>query len=141
MPRYQKAHVTEIPATGPAEPGWYEWLPVRHHFGGAAFGTNAFLAHEVGDQVVEEHDEVGERAGVHEEMYVVLQGRARFTVDGEQFDAPPGTLVYVAEPEVVRSAVALERETVVLAVGGARGKAFEVSVWEDDCLEREQGPR
>jgi hypothetical protein len=53
----------------------------------------------------------------HEEVYVVLRGRATFTLDGEALDAPAGTFVRV-EPGVHRHAVAAEPGTAVLALGG-----------------------
>jgi hypothetical protein len=53
----------------------------------------------------------------HEEVYVVLRGRALFTLDGEELEAGAGTFVLV-EPQVRRSAVALEADTAVLAIGG-----------------------
>jgi mannose-6-phosphate isomerase-like protein (cupin superfamily) len=52
----------------------------------------------------------------HEEVYVVLRGRASFTLDGEALDAPAGTVVRV-DPEVHRHAVAAEGGTTVLALG------------------------
>jgi hypothetical protein len=51
-------------------------------------------------------------------------------VDGQSVDAPAGTLVYVADPRLVRSAVAEEPGTVVLCAGAEPGAAFEPSEWE-----------
>jgi tetratricopeptide (TPR) repeat protein len=108
------------------------WHPVRRRLGIEAFGTNAYTAERVGDQVVEEHDETkgGGGAGGHEELYVVVRGRATFTLDGETLDAPAGTLVFIRDPTVRRVAVAEEDGTLVLAVGGEAGQAYEVSPWE-----------
>jgi hypothetical protein len=53
-----------------------------------------------------------------------------FTVDGEEIDAPPGTLVFVRDPGVVRSARATADGTSILAIGGVAGKPFAVSRWE-----------
>jgi tetratricopeptide (TPR) repeat protein len=108
------------------------WHPVRRKLGIRAFGTNAYTADRVGDQVVEEHDEVkgGGGAGGHEEMYVVVRGRATFTLDGETIDAPAGTLVFIRDPKVRRVAIAEEDGTLVLAVGGEAGQAYEASPWE-----------
>lgn len=107
------------------------WHPVRKRFGIQAFGVNAYTAEKVGEQIVEEHDEAGAGgAGGHEELYIVLTGRATFTVDGESQDAPAGTFIYIGEPSLRRKAIAEENGTVVLAVGGRAGKAFEVSAWE-----------
>jgi hypothetical protein len=100
-------------------------LDIRHHFGIRAFGTSAVRSID-GGVVIREHDEMGFRIGQsgQEELYVVVAGRATFTVDGEQVDAPSGTVVFVREPAATRSAVAEEPGTTVLAVGGMPGEAF-----------------
>lgn len=108
----------------------FDTIPVRIPLGIEAFGVNAYVAREEGGRVIEEHDELGAAAGGHEELYVVLTGRALFTLDGEERDAPAGTLVFVRDPAVRRGAVAREPETTVLVVGGTRGRAFEPSPWE-----------
>jgi mannose-6-phosphate isomerase-like protein (cupin superfamily) len=105
------------------------WLPLRRRLGVQAFGVNAYRA-DAGEHVVEEHDELGAAAGHHEELYVVLAGRATFTVGGERLDAPAGTLVFLPEPATRRGALAEEDGTTVLAVGGRRGEPYEVSPWE-----------
>jgi tetratricopeptide (TPR) repeat protein len=109
----------------PVEEG-LEWRPIRRRLGIRAFGMNAYTAEKVGDLVVEEHSE----GSGHEEVYVVLSGLARFTVDGDDFEAPAGTIVYLPDPQVLRSARSQEDGTTVLAVGGWRDKAFEPSGWE-----------
>jgi tetratricopeptide (TPR) repeat protein len=106
------------------------WRPVRRRLGIEAFGVNAYTCEAAGEEVVEPHDELGGGAGGHEELYIVLSGHAVFTLDGEEQDAPTGTLVFCKDPAVKRSAVALEAGTTVLAVGGARGEAYRVSAWE-----------
>jgi tetratricopeptide (TPR) repeat protein len=95
-----------------------------------AFGVNAYWAEQAGDELIEEHDELGSGAGGHEELYLVLGGAARFTVAGEEFDAAPGTVVFIRNPAARRGAVATEPNTTALAVGGAPGEAYEVSPWE-----------
>jgi mannose-6-phosphate isomerase-like protein (cupin superfamily) len=102
------------------------WKPVRRTLGLEAFGTNAYVAGP-GEDIVEAHTE--ERLG-HEEIYVVVSGRATFTLDGEEHDAPAGTIVHLADPSVRRQARADEPETLVLAVGGKPGEAYEPSAWE-----------
>lgn len=104
------------------------WRPVRRTLDIGAFGINAYVAPNAGDDVVEEHSE---QALGHEEVYVVLSGRATFTLDGEALDAPAGTVVFVSDPKVVRHARAEEPDTAVLAVGGPRDAAYEPSPWED----------
>ncbi|MBA2475517.1 MAG: hypothetical protein H0V40_06130 [Actinobacteria bacterium] len=106
------------------------WHRIRAHFGIEAFGINAWTATEAGQQLIGEHDEVGSGAARHEELYLVVRGHARFTVDGAEIDAPAGTLVFVADPESKRGAVAVEAGTTALVVGGKPGEAFSVSPWE-----------
>jgi hypothetical protein len=117
--------IDPIPVVG----GELQWRPVRRTLGIGAFGINAYTAN-AGDLVVEEHDETGAGAGHHEELYIVITGRATFTVDGEEVDAPVGTCVFLDDPKERRAARALEDGTTVLAVGGERGAAFQVSPWE-----------
>jgi tetratricopeptide (TPR) repeat protein len=106
------------------------WHPIRRRLGVRAFGVNAYTAEQPGGLVIEEHDEATAGAGGHEELYVVVSGRATFTIDGETRDAPAGTLVFLRDPALKRSAVAEEEGTVVLAIGGEPGRAYEVSPWE-----------
>jgi mannose-6-phosphate isomerase-like protein (cupin superfamily) len=101
------------------------WRPIRRHFDIQAFGVNAYTAEEAGQRVVEEHRE----QDGHEELYVVVSGRARFMVDGEEHDAPAGTLVH-CPPGTPRGAVAEEPGTTVLGIGAKPGEVFQPSGWE-----------
>jgi hypothetical protein len=101
-------------------------LPLRRRLGFRPFGVNAWLGRDAGDHVIERHRE---REGP-EELYVVLRGRASFTLGEEVFEAPVGTLVH-APPGTLREATALEAGTVVLAVGAKAGEVFTPSPWED----------
>src|SRR5512132_1284916 len=102
--------------------------PIRFHFGITSFGVNAFTAHQVGDRLINEHDESQEH-DLQEELYLVQRGRATFELDGERVDAPAGTLVFV-RPAVKRTAFAEEPETTIVALGGTPGKAYEPQGWE-----------
>ena len=106
-------------------PDTLTWLPVRATLGIRAFGCNAYVAGAAGEDVVEPHTEEG---ADHQELYFVARGRAQFTVDGERFDAPAGTYVFIPEPESHRHAVAAEAGTTVLSFGGP--PTFEPSGWE-----------
>jgi tetratricopeptide (TPR) repeat protein len=108
--------------------GTLRWHPLRHELGVTGFGVNAYTA-GAGEDVVEEHQE-GDESGGHQELYVVLSGRARFTIDGEEVDAPAGTCIFLPDPSSRRYAVAVDDDTTVLAVGGEPGRPFEVSAWE-----------
>ena len=121
---YEVAHIDELEEL-PINKGEFVWRPVRRRFGITAFGTNAYTA-DAGQRVVEEHSE----SGGHQELYVVLRGRATFTLDGEEIDAPAGTLVF-AQPGTKRGAIAAEDGTAVLGVGAKPGEVFEPSPWED----------
>lgn len=122
--RFRVARIGELPEI-PVPDAGIVWRPVRRTLGITAFGVNAYTA-DPGEDVVEKHSE--ERLG-HEEMYVVISGRATFELDGESIDGPPGTIVFVADPKVLRHAVAQESGTTVLAVGGRPG-LHETSAWE-----------
>jgi hypothetical protein len=116
--------IEPIPVVG----GSLRWRPVRRTLDVGAFGINAYVAPNAGDEVVEEHDE---QSLGHEEVYVVLTGRATFSLGEETLDAPAGTLVFVRDPTVKRHAKANEPDTSVLAIGGRRGEGYEPSPWED----------
>jgi hypothetical protein len=113
----------------PSQTGTEVLLPIRRRLGFEPFGVNAWLGREAGDHVIERHRE---QKGP-EELYVVLRGKASFTLDDETFEAPLGTLVH-APPGTLREAVALERGTIVLAVGAKAGEAFTIAPWEDFAI-------
>ena len=110
----------------PVVDGTLRWKPVRRTLGIRAFGTNAYVA-DAGQDVIEDHTE----SDGAEEMYVVVRGHARFTVDDEELDAPAGTIVFLHVPDARRRAVAVADGTTVLAVGGIPGRAHEISDWEE----------
>jgi mannose-6-phosphate isomerase-like protein (cupin superfamily) len=109
-----------------AGPGSLTWIPVRHTLDVRAFGTNAYEAERIGQDVVEPHTESLELG--HQELYYVARGHVRFILDGHEHDAPAGTYVFVPDPRSHRHAVAEEEGTVVLSFGGP--PTFEPSLWE-----------
>ena len=124
MKSYAVARLDEIEElTDGREP----FRPVRHHFGISSFGVNAWTARDVGDRIINEHDE--SEPDSDEELYLVVDGRAVFELDGDRVAAPAGTLIF-APPGVKRTAFAEEPETTVLALGGTPGKAYEPNGWE-----------
>src|SRR6266568_5176525 len=122
---YTVANLDEI-----AHRKWPRWAPIRHEFDIRAFGINLWR-HEDGSDVIPEHSE--DESG-HEELYLVLEGHATFTLDGNEIDAPKGTAVFVRDPSVTRKAVAKDPTTSVLSIGGWAGKPFEVSEWETNYM-------
>ena len=97
-------------------------IPVREHLGIHAFGVNAFTPGEDGT-LISEHDEAGSSG--QEELYIVLDGKPTFEVDGVAFDAPAGTFVSVG-PESRRKA---SGDGTVLAIGATPGEAYQGVDW------------
>jgi len=57
--------------------------------------------------VISEHDERDDTeygTEGHQELFAVMSGHAIFTVGGQELDAPAGTLVFVRDPALPRSA-------------------------------------
>jgi hypothetical protein len=98
-------------------------IPVREHLGIQAFGVNAYTPGEDGT-LIGEHDET---ASGQEELYIVLDGKATFEIDGETVDAPAGTFVSV-QPGSRRKATG---DGTVLALGATPGEAYEALDWGD----------
>jgi len=123
--RYGVARIDDLESFPIPQQQGLTWRPVRRHFGISSFGVNAYTAEEAGQRVVEEHRE----QDGHDEMYVVLSGRAAFTLDGDEHDAPAGTLVH-CPPGTLREAFAAEPGTTVLGIGAKPGEAYTASGWE-----------
>ncbi len=124
MSGYAVAHLDDIEEM---DDGRCPYRAVRHHFGITAFGVNAWTARAAGDRIINEHEE--EEPDSHEELYLVMGGRAVFELDGDRVDAPAGTFVF-ARPGVKRTAFAEEAGTTIIALGGTPGKPYEPNGWE-----------
>ena len=97
---------------------------VRRHFDVQAFGVNAATGN-AGDEMIEEHHEADDeenQTNGHEELFAVMTGHAVFTVDGEEIDAPAGTIVFVRDPALLRPARATADGTAIFMVGGPAGE-------------------
>ena len=90
-----------------------------------AFGVNA-VAMEPGDGADMTHDEAD--CG-HQEMYVVVSGRARFRLGEEEVEAGPGDVVSVPDPAETRNYWAIEPGTRILCVGAAPGQDHPYGEW------------
>jgi hypothetical protein len=113
-PNWHVAHLDDIDRRG-------RDIPVREALGIQSFGINAFTPREDGT-LVNEHDEAGTG---QEELYIVLDGKVAFEVDGEAVDAGPGTLVFV-RPEARRKA---SGDGTVLVIGATPGAAYHGVDW------------
>ena len=125
MKSWDKATLSEMETI--AGPGSLRWAPVRRHFDIEAFGVNAYIAADAGQDIVELHTE---EVRQHEEAYIVLSGGATFTLDGDVTEAPAGTIVFIRDPAIERSAVATEPGTTVVAVGARPGVPYTPGPWE-----------
>ena len=106
-------------------------LPVRVPLRDRVLRRQRLRGRGKGGRVIEEHDELGDGAGRHEELYFVVSGHAVFDLAGAgsrracrhaRLRHGPGRA-----PRRERERV---RTTVVLVVGGVVGQAFEPSPWE-----------
>jgi len=113
-PKWQVARLDDIERRG-------RGIPVREHLGIHAFGINAYKPGD-DDTLINEHDEAGSG---QEELYIVLDGKAIFEVDGETVEAPAGTLLFV-RPESRRKATG---DGTVLALGATPGEAYQAIDW------------
>jgi uncharacterized cupin superfamily protein len=127
MAAYETAHIDEI-----ASNRWPHWVPIRHHFGIETFGINVWRRQDDGTMIPEhDHAENGEP-----ELYYTVDGRATFTIAGEEVDAPAGTCIWVEDASATRSAKADEPGTLVLSVGaGPPGTGYSPPGWDSHYLE------
>ena len=138
MGAWRTAHLSEIePAPALREASFWrdwtddpefgrQWRSIRRYFGIRAFGVNAHQA-AAGQELIVRHDEAS--FGGQEELYVVLDGRAKFTCDGVEIELGPGDLLY-APPDVARHAVALETPTALLMIGATPGESYTIPDWD-----------
>jgi quercetin dioxygenase-like cupin family protein len=131
MPGFKTLNLAETPAVRAEDTG-ADWLTLRHTLGVTAFGINAWRAPEKGVQVVVDHDEADSQ---HQEVYVVLNGVATFTIGGETVDAPAGTVIFIEDPVLQRVAIAETPGTTVLTIGARPGRIFTPSSWESALLD------
>ena len=78
-----------------------------------------------------DHDEV--ETG-QQEVYIVVAGRAQFTIGEETVEAGPGEIVAIADPAVTRGFIALDPVTRIVCVGAALdGKEQAYGEWITDA--------
>jgi len=120
-------HINELPAL--EQTAGAVWRPIRRALDLTGVAVNAYTGVEVGDEVIELHDELSPSAAGHEELYFVASGRATFELDGEPLDAPAGTLIAV-DVGADREAIAAEPQTTILVFGGEPGSALPPPPYE-----------
>jgi quercetin dioxygenase-like cupin family protein len=120
---YQVLSLDEIEPAPYHQRDGQKLLSIQRLLGYEPAGINGWIG-DPGDGLVPEHAEDSDS----EELYVVVRGRARFTVDGVDVDAPAGTLLHVG-PGENRVAVSEEPGTIVVAIGAKIGEAFQNGGW------------
>jgi uncharacterized cupin superfamily protein len=114
----------------PAKPTPFgRWQQLNGPLGLESFGVNAIVC-EPGEDFDISHDEA--ETG-HQEVYVVVSGRAAFTVGDERIEAGPGTVVSAPDPSVNRAYEALEPNTRIVCVGAAPSAAHPYGEWIDEA--------
>jgi mannose-6-phosphate isomerase-like protein (cupin superfamily) len=105
------------------------WQQLNGPLGLDAFGLNAIVC-EPGEDIGISHDEA--ETG-HQEVYIVVSGRAVFTIGDEQIEAGPGTVVAAIDPTATRDYRALEPNTRIVCVGAAPGEPHPYGEWIDEA--------
>ena len=104
---YSKGSIDEM-GEGPG------FRKVRQELGVQAFGVNAVVYPPGQDGFLHYHDE-------QDELYFVHRGRARFHVDGDEFELGPGGVVHVESTTPRKVSNPGDDELVMLVVGGKGG--------------------
>jgi hypothetical protein len=101
------------------------WQPLNTPLGITTFGVSA-VCMDPGEEMDIEHDEV--ESG-HQEVYVVVAGRAAFRWGSEQVEAGPGDVVAVSDPAETRTYWALEPDTRIVCFGAGPGAEHPFGEW------------
>lgn len=116
------ANVNDIP---PMEESFTKgWHSLRWYFGIKGFGVNA-ITRDKGEWLTKDHDEL--ETG-QQELFIILEGKAEFTLDGQKVVSRRGSMIAV-EPEVKRSADSLATPTTMLIIGAPADKKYIPPNW------------
>ena len=118
----RKLSLSEVPETVISSG---RWQPLNERLGITHFGISA-VAIDPGDDFDIEHDEAD--CG-HQEVYVVVSGRAGFRLGDEQVEAGPGDVVAVPDPAQTRDYWALEPGTRIVCLGAGPGAEHPYGEW------------
>ena len=115
-------HLSDVPET-PTPSG--RWQPLNDRLGIRNFGVNAVVM-DPGEALDIEHDEAGD---AHQEVYVVVSGRAAFRLGDTEVEAGPGDVVAVPDPGETRDYRALEPGTRIICFGAGPGAEHPYGEW------------
>jgi mannose-6-phosphate isomerase-like protein (cupin superfamily) len=105
------------------------WQQLNGPLGVEAFGMNAIVC-EPGEAFDIEHDEADTG---HQEVYVVVSGRAEFAIGDQRVEAGPGTVVSAPDPSVTRSYRAIEPDTRIVCIGAPLVAKGAYGEWIDQA--------
>ena len=105
------------------------WQQLNAPLGVEAFGINAIVC-DPGEDFDIAHDESDTG---HQEVYVVVAGRAEFTIGDERIEAGPGTVVSAVDPAATRSYRALAAGTRIVCLGAPVGAGVGYGEWIDEA--------
>ncbi len=106
------------------------WQPLNAPLGVTAFGINAIVC-DPDEPFTIDHDEAETS---QEEAYIVVAGRAQFTIGEDIVEAGAGEIVAVTDPSVSRGYKALEAGTRIVCIGARpTGEATEFGEWITDA--------
>jgi mannose-6-phosphate isomerase-like protein (cupin superfamily) len=111
------------------------WQPLNERLGITNFGISAVVV-EPGEDPDIEHDE-GDSG--HQEVYVVVTGRAAFQFGEEHVEAGPGDVVALPDPHETRSYRALEPGTRIICLGARPGAEHPYGRWIAEEAAKEAG--
>jgi uncharacterized cupin superfamily protein len=115
-------HLSDVPATV-TDAG--RWQALNSPLGVTTFGVNAVVM-DPGETADIEHDETGSG---HQEVYVVVSGRAAFRMGDAEVEAGPGDVVAVTDPAETRGYRALEPGTRIVGFGAGPGAEDDYGAW------------
>jgi mannose-6-phosphate isomerase-like protein (cupin superfamily) len=105
------------------------WQQLNGPLGVEAFGMNAIVC-EPGEAFDIEHDEADTG---HQEVYVVVSGRAEFAIGDQRIEAAPGTVVSAPDPSQTRSYRALAADTRIVCIGAPVVAQGAYGAWIDEA--------
>jgi len=113
------------------------WQPLNERLAITNFGVSATVL-DPGEDPDIEHDEADCR---HQEVYVVVQGRAAFRFGGEEVEAGPGDVVALEDPDERRGYRALEPGTRIVCFGAGPGAEHPYGQWivDEEAATRRSG--
>ncbi len=101
------------------------WQALNEPLGIRTFGISAVRL-EPGEAPDIEHDEA---ASGHQEVYIVVAGRAAFRLGEEEAEAGPGDVVAVPDPAERRAYRAIEPATRIVCLGAGPGAEWGFGAW------------